>query len=136
MADHKLLLVNENIYRLRRDDRIVGFHLYDAFKEHVGRIEGLLVEAETHLPRYVVVTIGGFLMTRGKTVLIPAETCHMKDLGLVKTEKTVQFLQDLPSPHDLENVTREEEELILSYYDIPPYWTRRREKSADDKEDA
>ena len=46
----------------------------------------------------------------------------MEDLGKVKTSWSKESIQDAPSPADIEHVTMNEEELILSYFDLEPYW--------------
>lgn len=34
-------------------------------------------------------------------------------------------MKDAPNPADLMNVTMEEEELILGYFDLEPYWAAK-----------
>ncbi len=122
MRPHRLLYVAENVHNLNKDDRIVGFFLYDKHKEVIARIDGLLVEEGTYLPRYIVISQGGFLGIEGKKIAVPREVCDAVDLGEVKTQWSRQSLQDAPVPHDVENVSPEEEERILSYFDLQPYW--------------
>ncbi|GJL79140.1 MAG: hypothetical protein NPINA01_21290 [Nitrospinaceae bacterium] len=122
MATSQLSHIQENIFKLREQDRIIGAYLYDEFDEALSRIEALVVESGTLLVRYAVVTIGGMLNIKGKTVLLPIEICQSVDLGKVKTSWRKESLMDAPTPHDPEQVTRSEEELILGYFDLKPYW--------------
>lgn len=122
MTESNLIYITENISELRRDDWIIGDYLYDKEKQLIARVEGLLVERGTYLPRYLVFTCGGFLKIKGKTVLLPSEFYEVMDLGKIKSLYGVEFLQDAPAPGDLNQVTREEEEEILGYFDLQPYW--------------
>lgn len=125
MNPRRLLFIAENIHKLSRADRIVGFFLYDKHKEVIARIDGVLAEAETYLPRYIVITVGGFLDIRGKRIMIPRPAYEVVDLGEVRTAWSRQSLQDAPSPNDLDRVTPAEEERILSYFDLEPYWIEK-----------
>ena len=122
MTTHQLSYIAENIYKLREQDRIIGCYLYDEFEEALSRIKGLLVEPVTYLPRYVVATLGGILHIEGKTLLIPIEVCHFVDMGKVKVTWRKESLMDAPTPHNPHQVTMAEEELILAYFDLKPYW--------------
>lgn len=122
MTESNLIYITENISDLKRDDWIIGDYLYDREKQLIARVEGLLVESGTYLPRYLVFTCGGFLRIKGKTVLLPSEFFEVMDLGKIKSLREVEFLQDAPTPEDLEKVTRQEEEEILAYFDLQPYW--------------
>ncbi|NIT80423.1 MAG: hypothetical protein GWM98_00235, partial [Nitrospinaceae bacterium] len=53
------------------------------------------------------------------------EICEAVDMGKVKTEWKKESLQDAPTADDVENVSMNEEELILSYFDLEPYWAAR-----------
>ncbi|NIS86860.1 MAG: hypothetical protein GWM98_20385, partial [Nitrospinaceae bacterium] len=63
-----LRYIQDNIYHLYLEDRIVGFYLYDLYDQVVARIQGLMVDPETYKTRYLVLKIGGFLFTDGKRV--------------------------------------------------------------------
>lgn len=117
-----LTYITENSHSLNKNDRIVGFFLYDKYREVVARIDGILVERQTCLARYIVINQGGFLDIRGKNTLVPRVACDVVDLGEVKTAWSGRSLNDAPSPADINKVTPEEEELILSYFDLKPYW--------------
>jgi len=117
-----LKYVNDNIYNLYPDNRIVGFYLYDIYNEMVARIQGLLVDPESYQPRYLVLTIGGFLFTEGKTVLLPKKHYEGQELGKVKTSWRRDSIQQSPSISDPKSLTLEKEQAVLSYYDLEPYW--------------
>jgi len=119
---NQLLYINDNIHQLALRDRIVGFYLFDRYNESVARIEALLAQPTTYLPRYVVITIGGFLGVEGKKILIPIELCEGVDMGKVKTNWSKESIKDSPTAVDVRQVSMQEEERILSYFDFEPYW--------------
>jgi len=121
MTSGRLVCISENIFKLREQDRIIGCYLYDEFDEALSRIEALVVEPGTYLPRYLLITLGGTLNVQGKKVLLPTERCQPVDLGKVKTCWRKESLMNAPSAHDPQNVTLAEEELILDYFDLKPY---------------
>jgi len=122
MTSGKLACISENIYKLRQQDRIIGCYLYDEFDEALSRVEALMVEPGTFLPRYLLITLGGTVNVQGKKVLLPIEHCQSIDLGKVKTRWRKESLMNAPTAHDPNNVTMAEEELILDYFDLKPYW--------------
>ena len=122
MASDRLVCVQENIYKLRQQDRIIGCYLYDEFDEALSRVEALIVESGTFLPRYLLVTLGGAVNVQGKKVLLPVEHCQAVDLGKVKTSWRKESLMSAPTAHDPKKVTMAEEERILDYFDLKPYW--------------
>lgn len=122
MSLHRLLYITENSHQLNKADRIVGFFLYDKHKEVIARIDGVLAESGTGLARYIVINQGGFLDIRGKKTLVPREAYEVVDLGEVKTTWSNRSLQEAPAPCHIDNVTPEEEQRILSYFDLQPYW--------------
>ncbi|MFQ5672221.1 MAG: hypothetical protein ACE5G9_03925 [Nitrospinales bacterium] len=128
MPENRLIFISENIFRIQPEDRIVGSFLYDKHKEVIAKIEGLVLEREIYLPRFLVITQGGFLDIRGKKILLPRAAYEVADLGEVKTTWSRQSLQDAPTSHDLHNISIAEEERIFSYFDLPPYWTTDREQ--------
>ncbi len=122
MTPSPLRYVDDNIYHLYPEHRIVGFYLYDIYDEVVARIRGLLVDPESYQPRYLVLTIGGFLFTDGKTVLFPKSHYATQELGKVRTSWRRDSIQQSPSIDEIESLTLEREQVILSYYDLEPYW--------------
>ena len=134
MTSSQLILIIENLAKLQKHDRIVGFYLYGNGGESIARIEGVLVESGTYLPRYLVITLGGFLKIEGKKVIVPIEVCEVADLGKVKTEWRKESLIGAPNPVNLEDVTQQEEELILGYFDLEPYWAVNVDSQKSQKE--
>ena len=122
MTPSPLKYIDDNIYSLYPGNRIVGFYLYDIQNELVGRIQGLLVDPESYNPRYLVLTIGGFLFTEGKIILFPKEHSETLELGKVKTSWRRDSIQQSPSINDVRSLTLEKEQVILGYYDLEPYW--------------
>ncbi len=122
MTPSPLKYLDDNVYSLYPDNRIIGFYLYDVFDEMVARIQGLMVDPESFQPRYLVLTIGGFLFTEGKIVLFPKDHYETQEMGKVKTSWRLDSIQQAPSIKDIQSVTLEREQFILSYYDLEPYW--------------
>ena len=122
MTPSPLKFINDNIYSLYPDNRIVGYYLYDIQDELVARIQGLLVDPESYVPRYLVLTIGGFLFTDGKIVLFPKDHYETVEMGKVKTPWRRDSIQQSPSINDARSLTLEKEQMILGYYDLEPYW--------------
>lgn len=122
MTPSPLKYINDNIYSLYPENRIVGFYLYDTYGELVARIQGLMVDPESYRPRYLVLTIGGFLFTEGKTVLLPKDHYEALELGKVKTSWRRDSIQQSPSINNIQSLTLEREQMILGYYDLEPYW--------------
>ncbi len=125
MENHQLLLITENTSQMNREDQVAGYYLYDKEKELIAKIKGLIVESETYILRYILIYLGGFLMIKGKPILIPAENFEVLDIGTVRVDKPKEWLQGVPSPEDVEEILPAEEELILSYYDLEPYWAAK-----------
>ncbi len=122
MTPSPLKYINDNIYSLYPENRIVGFYLYDIQDEMVARIQGLMVDPESYNPRYLVLTIGGFLFTDGKIVLFPKDHYETVEMGKVKTSWRRDSIQQSPSINDVQSLTLEKEQMILGYYDLEPYW--------------
>ncbi|MBT3921087.1 MAG: hypothetical protein HOF21_00780 [Nitrospina sp.] len=112
--------IEENIFDLRKMDRVIGFYLYDKFNESIARINAILVDSETYHCYYLVINLGGFLQLGGKTVVLPVEIWEVEDLGKVKTKWRKESMIEAPIPADLKNITKIEEELIRDYYGLPP----------------
>lgn len=122
MTPSPLRYIDDNIHRLYPQNRIVGFYLYDLHDEMVGRIEGLMVDPESYNPRYLVLTIGGFLFTEGKIILFPRNHYEALDMGKVKTSWRRDSIQQSPSINSIQSLSLEKEMAILGYYDLEPYW--------------
>ncbi len=122
MTSNRLAYIAENIFKLREHERLIGHYLYDEQDEVLARIEAILAEPGTHLSRYLVVTLGGMLSVQGKKLIVPIEICKAIDMGKVKLFWRKESLMDAPNPHDVQSVTEAEEELILGYFDLEPYW--------------
>ncbi len=111
--------ITENVFNLRKTDRIIGFYLYDKFDQSIARIDAVLVDSQTYHSYYLVINLGGFLKVSGKSVVLPVEVCEVKDLGKVKTEWRKESMLGAPSPVDVMSMTNLEEELIRDYYGLP-----------------
>ncbi len=123
-----LKFIDENAFFLGNQDRVVGFFLYDTYNKEVAKVKGLMVDLDYHRPQYLVIELGGFLSTEGKIILFPKELYQPAGLGKVVTDWTRESIQQAPSVENLATLSREEEQLILSYFDIKPYWETNIEK--------
>lgn len=117
-----LRYLDDNIHDIRSEERFVGCYLYDKDMHEVARIRGVLTEPDTHIVRYIVFVEGGFLSTSGKTILFPKEHLAAIDSAKIQAQYTREAIQQAPTPENLEVLTREEEQVILSYFDLEPYW--------------
>lgn len=122
MTPSPLLHIKDNIYNLRALDRIVGGYLYDSMNDEVGRVKGLMVEPETYRTRYLVYVNGGMMFTEGKIIILPREMYDPIDSARIKSSKKRESIQQAPSPRDFDHLTREDEMLVLGYFDLKPYW--------------
>jgi hypothetical protein len=111
--------IAENVFKLRKKDRVIGFYLYDKFNESIARIDAVLADSQIYHGYYLVINLGGFLQVKGKVVVLPVEICEVKDLGKVKTEWPKESMLGAPAPIDIMSVTTREEKLIRDYYGVP-----------------
>ena len=86
MTPSPLKYVDDNIFNLLSDERVVGFYLYDNLNQEVERIKGLLVDPDTFKPRYLVIKIGGLMFTEGKLVLVPRAMYEPDGLGRARVD--------------------------------------------------
>ena len=112
--------IADNIFDLRKADRVIGFYLYDKFNESIARIDAALVDSETFHCYYLVINLGGFLQVRGKTLILPVEICAVEDLGKIKTEWRKESMLGSPVPTDIMKVTIIEEEMTRDYFGLSP----------------
>ena len=110
------LYISENTFQLAKNDQVVGFFVYDKFNEAIAKVDALLVEPETHICRYLIIKLGGFLQIRGKTIALPHEICEVEDLGKIKTQWRKESLISAPSPANIRHLTPDEDELIQDYF--------------------
>lgn len=133
MRKSKLLYITENVSDLLNDEQIIGNYVYDIYDEDIGRVAGLLVEKRSFFPRYLVYMQGGVLGTHGKTILVPKGMYNSNEFGKIQLLKSVQWIQDMPCPDDIDNLMVEEEELVLDYFSLPLYWD---EETTDDTDES
>ncbi len=131
MESNNLKFIDDNIFDLAQEDRVVGSYLYDKYNEQVGRLKGLMVEPETFKVRYAVFIDGGFLFTDGKTILLPRSLFQSIDMGQIKTPWSREALQQAPTVESVDDISMNMERVILSYFDLEPYWES---ESADTEE--
>ena len=135
MTPSPLKYLEDNVYEIPGDQRFVGAYLYDKEMRDITRIRGVLVEPANHRVRYIVFIEGGFLSTAGKTIIIPVEQLASIDSGKVQALYSRESIQQAPGPEDVEQLTREEESLIRSYFDLEPYWEEEEEPAESGEEE-
>ncbi|MBI5186114.1 MAG: hypothetical protein HZA01_10375 [Nitrospinae bacterium] len=123
----KLKKLRDNDYMLRNEDKIVGCFLYDCYDEEIARIDALFVDPESFALRYCMITIGGLLGTRGKTLLLPKGILERKGIGKVSASKSQAVIFDAPAPSDAGEITQAEELEIHGYFDVQPYFDAEEE---------
>lgn len=135
MALSPLKYLEDNVYEIPGDQRFVGAYLYDKEMRDLARVRGVLVDPTSHQVRYVYFVMGGFLSTGGKNVIIPLEQLAPIDSAKVQVLFTLESIQQGPGIDSVETLTREEEAVILSYYDLEPYWDAEEEVAETEDED-
>jgi sporulation protein YlmC with PRC-barrel domain len=99
---------------------IRGLDVYDVDDEQIGSVEELYVERDSRLPRFLVVSAGGFLGVGKKHFLVPVEEVS-RDMGEEERvtlnrdrDKVVgspNFEVDEPPPSDVQRA-------VLAYYGL------------------
>jgi sporulation protein YlmC with PRC-barrel domain len=98
---------------------IRGLDVYDVDGEQIGSVEELYVERDSRLPRFLVVSAGGFLGLGKKHFLVPVEAVS-RDMGEERVtlnqdrDKVVgspNFEADEPPPPDVQRA-------VLAYYGL------------------
>jgi sporulation protein YlmC with PRC-barrel domain len=99
---------------------IRGLDVYDVDGEQIGSVEELYVERDSRLPRFLVVSAGGFLGLGKKHFLVPVEEVS-RDMGEEERvtlnrdrDKVVgspNFEADEPPPSDVQRA-------VLAYYGL------------------
>jgi sporulation protein YlmC with PRC-barrel domain len=97
---------------------IRGLDVYDVDGEQMGSVEELYVERDTRLPRFLVVSAGGFLGVGKKHFLVPVEEVS-RDMG---EEERVTLNQDRDKVMGSPNFEADEapapdmQRAVLAYY--------------------
>src|SRR5919202_1787161 len=97
---------------------IRGLDVYDVDGEQIGSVEELYVERDTRLPRFLVVSAGGFLGVGKKHFLVPVEEVS-RDMG---EEERVTLNQDRDKVMGSPNFEADEapapdmQRAVLAYY--------------------
>jgi uncharacterized protein (TIGR02271 family) len=98
-----------------REERLVGYTVYDVNHEKIGKVDHLLVGQDDN-PEYVGVKTG-FLGT--KSTLVPVELVRVNDRrGLVEVGADKDMIKDGPSFDDDEQITPEDEDRVHAYYGL------------------
>ena len=97
--------ITENVFKLRKIDRIIGFYLYDRFNELIARIDAALVDSQSYQSLYLVIKLGEFLQVSAKIVVLPVESCEVNDLAKVKTDWGKESMLRAPAFIDITNLT-------------------------------
>jgi len=112
-------------FDLASHHRVIGYYVYDEMENDVADIREMLVDEQTHVPRYVIIEIGGLLAIRGKKILIPWNALIKGGISRLDVACSQEQVQHAPTPMDYLNPTREEEESIHRYFNAEPYWLEK-----------
>ena len=113
-----LVYINENIFNLKKTNRLIEAYLNDTFHESIARVDAALFDEQTFKSYYLILNLGGFFQISGKTLVLPVETYGAEDLGEIKTGWRREPMLGVPSPTNLMNIRSFEEELIRDYHGL------------------
>ena len=117
-----LITLSNATFDLGSDERVIGYYLYDEFENEICDIRDLLLDEETHKPRYVIIEVGGLLSIKGKRVIIPWRLLRRRGVSRLDIARSEEDVLMSPAPNDAEKPTREEEKSVHNYFNIEPYW--------------
>ncbi len=102
--------------------RVIGYYIYDEMDKDIADIRDLLVDEETHVPRYAIIEIGGFLSIRGKKILIPWVALKKGGISRMDINCSEEHIAYTPVPKEELKPTQPEEESIHFHFSVEPYW--------------
>ena len=117
-----LITLSNATFSLGSDERVIGYYLYDEFENEICDIRDVLLDEETHKPRYVIIEVGGLLSIKGKRVIIPWRLLRRRGVSRLDIARSEEDVLMSPAPNDAEKPTREEEKSVHNYFNIEPYW--------------
>ena len=106
--------------------KIIGDDVKNTMGEDLGKIEDIMLDAETSQIAYVVLSFGGFLGIGDKYFAIPWQSLRLSmdenvfylDISKEKLENAPGFdKENWPAQPDMQYVNE-----IFSYYGYKPYW--------------
>jgi sporulation protein YlmC with PRC-barrel domain len=99
---------------------IRGLDVYDVDGEQIGSVEELYVERDSRLPRFLVVSAGGFLGVGKKHFLVPVEEVS-RDMGegeRVTLNRDREKVVSSPNFEADEAPTSDVQRAVLAYYGL------------------
>jgi hypothetical protein len=123
-------------FDLAQQHHVIGYYIYDNMERDVAGIRNLLVDQQTHVPRYAVIEIGGMLSIAGKKLLIPWKALKRGGISRLNIGIPSEQIQSAPLPLSQMAPTRVEEESIHLFFKVEPYWFEELEKDAATGKDA
>ncbi len=126
-----IILASDINHDLIEPYRVKGYYIYDENDKDVAQVQDLLIDEETHEPRYAVLEVGGFLSIKGRKVLIP--WAALRRGGISRLDINCPAEQIFASSPLLDPLapTRPEEESLHRYYSAEPYWLSESTLSAN-----
>ncbi|MGK7345248.1 MAG: PRC-barrel domain-containing protein [Candidatus Nitrospinota bacterium M3_3B_026] len=109
-------------YDLSPQDRVIGYYVYDSMERDVAGVRDLLVDEDTHKPRYAIIEVGGFLSIRGKRVLLPWSALVKAGMSRLDINCSLEHIAAAPMVMDPYNPTVAEEESLSRHFNAEPYW--------------
>ena len=120
-------------FDIAQQHHVIGYYIYDVMDKDVASIRDLLVDQESHLPRYAVIEIGGMLSIIGKKILIPWVALTRGGISRMDIAMASEQIQAAPIPLSQLAPTRTEEESIHRFFNVTPYWLEELEIIDDKK---
>lgn len=126
-GDMGLVTASSISYDLSPQGRVIGYYVYDSMERDVADVRDLLVDEQTHKPRYALIEVGGFLSIRGKRVLLPWSALTRAGMSRLDINCSLEHIAAAPMLMDPLNPTAAEEESLHSHFNAEPYWEEAEE---------
>ena len=114
---------NDDLH-LRSFKEVVGYHI-EANDGEIGHLQGILVEEETWVIRYLILNTSNWWL--GHQVLITPQ--WIRDVnwseGTISVNLTRQTVKDAPPYNSVEQLNREQELAIFKHYGLTGYWANK-----------
>ena len=120
-------LENSGKSNLRSVDEVVGYRV-NAIEGQIGSLLDLIIDYDNWVTRYLVVSTRYIIehpkdLLEGKKVLVPPELVKVSWAeSEVHVKLPIQILKDGPEYNPGLYLSRDFEEIIYDYYNLPKYW--------------
>ena len=108
---------------------VLGMNVINVQKETIGEIEDLVIDPQSGMIRYAVVSVGGFLGINERYVAVPWSAfnydSNAKKLVLDVDKKRIEQAPGFDKQHWPTFTDEEWATNLHRYYNVPPYWETR-----------